>query len=225
MCGICSRLRDGVFMKRKQTDPKDSIFYREERRLGRPLYFYEKVKVILFWLLVICLLWWGAVILDSLELARYHDEIFEKEYTNIYSYKAPSAGRSLPALVFTDGSKDLFSAKCRSMTESLCRGLVSLSKKKQTEIFRVVVSGLKSKKENLASDRLYMAVIKEIELLDSSGKRVVLLNREFGHELSDAVKPPYERYFYFVWSYIVGLFVYIVLKIVQVYKSRGNQNE
>lgn len=149
MCGICSRLRDGVFMKRKQTDPKDSIFYREERRLGRPLYFYEKVKVVLFWLLVICLLWWGAVILDSLVLAQYYDEVFEKEYTNIYSYKALSAGRSLPALVFTDGSKDLFSAKCRSMTESLCRGLVSLSKKNKLKFLGLLSLVLILKKKIL----------------------------------------------------------------------------
>lgn len=213
-------------MKGKQKDPRDSIFYREQRRLGRPLYLYEKIKVILFWLLVIGLLWIVPVTWSQILHHNINREPVLVRYVDVYGYIPPAAGRTLPVVQFvgSDGGL-LFVAPCGSMANDICRGLISTNKRLPTPIKSVVAWETVSKSANIPPFGKARAIIEEVSMLGGDGEILIYTNESISSDLYDEIISPYHKYRYFLKCFVLILLLYIVLQVYQTFINKGERNE
>lgn len=213
-------------MKGKQKDPRDSIFYREQRRLGRSLYLHEKIKVILFWVLVIALVWIAPVTWSQMLHHNVNKEPVLLRHADVYGYIPPRAGRNLPVVQFigSDGGL-LFVAPCGSMANDICRGLISTNKKLPTPIKSVVAWETVSKSANIPPYGQARAIIEEISILGGSDKILTYNNKSVGSDLYGEIISPYHKYRYFLRCFVLILSLYIVLQVYQAFINKGERNE
>lgn len=159
-----------------------SIFARAEKRLGRPLHVFEKVRVICKYTLAISLVPMAPVFIGDIWDARQlYSTPLEKTYRDV-TLRLGGGGKSPTVIVITEQGRQIFVSPCDGLKESIC--------------YREEFSGRKTNHAN-AVEVIELApeigIIQRIDIANQQGQLVSVINHSADGFVRNYPRNPYQK--------------------------------